>query len=135
MANVLYDGARVAYARGVLNWEVDAVNVQLIDVNNYSVAAGHEFLTSIPSNARVGAPVALQGKSVSVTGGHLAAATYMPNVSGPEVRAVVLYYNSGVESSSRLLVYLDTMVNLPFTPSGIPVFLNWNNNSSGIFRL
>ncbi len=133
---ILYDGARKAYALKQLDWVNDNVSAQFIAGVYYTAVAGHEFLSSVPAQARVGSPAALTGKSISTTGGHIASPTYFPVVSGADtVTAILLYYVGGSDASSRLLLHLDTLNMFPFTPTGVPVYVNWNATSAGIFRL
>ena len=78
-------------------------------VHTYS--ASHEFLSDIPSAARIGRPANSSGKSIVADGSF--------------VEAIVLYADTGTAGSSRLIMFQDTGVTgLPLTPDGADVQIN-----------
>lgn len=134
MANSLYYAARIGFATKQHDWVGDAVSGFLIDTAQYTFSASHLAVNDIPVGARV-LGFNIVGKSMTSTGGCMANNVSLTNVTGNSVEALVLYFNSGTESSSRLIVYMDTLPGLPFTPSNGSVLLAWNSDGNGIFRL
>jgi hypothetical protein len=131
--NVLYPKWKEALLQGAANTSLaGTVNAYLVDTAAYVYNASHVFLTDLPAPARVGSPVTLAGKTF-VNGFFDAGDLNFVAVSGPIVEALVLVIFTGVEATSRLVGYVDSAINLPFTPSGIdqPVVFS----ASGIFAI
>jgi hypothetical protein len=54
-------------------------------------------------------------------------------VAGDVSEALIIYIHTGVESTSRLVAYIDSATGLPITPNGGNINIVWN--ASGIFQL
>lgn len=134
MSNVIYDAARVAFAKKQIDWEADTIGVSLINTSLYTFSQSHLVLADVAAGSRV-AFSTLDNRSVSSIGGMLADATTVFAVSGAQVSALIIYWQGVSEATSTLLTYLDTLAGLPYTPTGADVLLSWNNTTSGIFRL
>ena len=134
MANALYDKAREAFLTGGINWLSDTIKMVLVDTADYTVdLANHDYLNDVPAPARV-ATATLSGKTA--TGG-VADANDMTftSVSGDPCEALILYKDTGTESTSPLIAYIDSGVNLPVMPDGTDITVQWSGVSSKIFRL
>ncbi len=134
MANVLYNKWKEALIQASANSSLTGtVNALLIDAGAYTFSQTDEFLTSVPGGARIGTAVALASKTF-VNGVFDAADINFVAVPGPtSVEALILYVSTGVDATSRLVLYVDTATGLPFTPSGVDQPVVWN--ASGIFSL
>jgi hypothetical protein len=135
MANTFYPKAKKAWAKGQVNWEGDTIKVQLVDTAAYTYSAAHEFLSELPIGARVGAAITLANKTAADGGVLDADDGSFVALAGPQLEAIVIYQYTGVESTSRLLLYLDFGVGIPYTPNSSTVPLIWDNGSSKIARL
>lgn len=136
MANSLYAKAKEAFLSGAINLLSDDIRAILVDTGAYTVnISSHQFLSDIPSGARIATSTSLANKVV--TGGVFDADDIsISAVSGASVEAVVLYKHTGADSTARLILYDDTAsAGLPFTPSGGPVTVSWDNGSNKIFAL
>ncbi len=135
MANTLYDTSRQMFLEGQLNWKDDDVKVLLVNTTSYTVnVATHKFLSDISSSARVTQPVLLTAKTT--TGGAADANDVtFTSVSGETVGAIVGFKDTGTESTSPLLFFIDTATGLPLTPNGGDVIVTWDNGINKIFRL
>ena len=135
MANTLYDTSRQMFLEGQLNWADDTVKVALVDTNAYTPnVASHKFWSDISSSARVTQPVQLTSKTT--TGGAADAADVtFTSVSGNTVGAIVGFKDTGNESTSPLLFFIDTATGVPLTPNGGDVIVTWDNGVNKIFRL
>ena len=134
MANSLYDKARQRFLEAQINWMTDTIKCMLVDTDAYTPQMGvHEFLSDIPTSARISHPVTLTGKST--TGGAADAddCTFT-SVSGPSAEALVVYADSGEESTSPLILYADTATGLPITPNGGDIIVTWDNGANKIFK-
>lgn len=136
MANRSYATGRSAFVEKQISWLNDNIAVVCVD-QTYATAAntgvgGDQYLTAIAAGHRIGAPVSLTGKTES--GGTMSAANVtFPALAGNPVYAYVIYQNTGVDATSQLIGIIDTASNLPFTPNGSDVVLQWN--ASGIWSI
>jgi poly-gamma-glutamate capsule biosynthesis protein CapA/YwtB (metallophosphatase superfamily) len=135
MSNALYATGRNAFANAGINWPGDIIRAILIDTAQYTVdLALHDFLDDIPAGARV-ATAQLASKSAAA-GVCDAADTIFTAVSGASIEAVVLYKDTGVESTSQLIAYIDTAAGgLPVTPDGTDITIAWDTGANKIFKL
>lgn len=132
MANALYPKFK-QFLLAILS--TGTVKAQLVDAAAYTYNAAHEFLSDIPSGARIGTAVTLTTKTVtdgvfdadnvSVTG----------LTSAPTIEALALYIDTGVEGTSRLVAYIDTATGLPVSAGATQVDATWDNGANKIFRL
>ena len=68
MANTLYDYARQRFLEAQINWMTDTIKVILVDTGAYTAQTSvHQYLSDIPTSARIAGPVTLTAKST--TGG------------------------------------------------------------------
>lgn len=132
MSNVVYPLAAREGLRAGLDWTGADIKAVLVDTALYTYSAAHEFLSDIPAGARVATSAALGAKTD--TGGVADAedAAFIALV-GVTIEALVVYIDTGVAATSRLLVYIDTAAGLPITPSGGDHTIRWS--ASGIFQL
>lgn len=135
MANALYDKGRQRFLEGQFNWNTDTIKVILVDTGAYTPnLAVHEFLSDIPSSARVTAPVTLTSKTTTGGAADGADITFSA-VQGPSIEAIILYRDTGTEATSPLVVYIDTATGLPITPNGGDIIVTWDNGPNKIFKL
>ena len=135
MANALYDKGRQGFLEGSIDWDTDTIKAVLIDAADYTVnLATHQYLSDIPSAARVATSAALSGKTV--TNGVADANDFtFTAVSGDPSEALVIYKDTGTEGTSRLIAYIDTATGLPVTPNGGDINVAWDNGANKIFKL
>jgi len=135
MANALYDKFKED-ALGAGN-DLTSVNVKviLVDLADYSFSAAHEDLADVPAAARVATSANLTAKSV--TGGVFDAGDItFSTVTGDQSEALIIYVDTGVESTSRLIAFLDTgITGMPVTPNGGDITVTWDSGASKIFAL
>ena len=137
MANTLYDKGRQRFLEGQFNWLTDTLKVLLVDTGAYTANFGtHEFLSDIPTSARVGTSTGVVLTSKTTAGGAADAADItFSSVSGPSIEALVIYKDTGTESTSPLIAYIDTATGLPITPNGGDIIVTWDNGANKIFKL
>lgn len=135
MANALYDKGRDRFATADIDWVDDTINVYLVDTDDYTVdLENDEFVDDVPSAARE-ASVALSGKSTDGTGVCDADDATFTSVSGDECEALVIAKDTGDESTSPLIAYIDDATGLPATPTGGDIVVEWDDGSNKIFKL
>jgi hypothetical protein len=121
MANKVYPKFKKKAISGGANVNLLTGNVKiiLIDTGAYSYNDTHEFLSDIPSGARVAQTGNLSGKSVSDLGAFDSDDAVLTAVTGPSSEALVGYVDTGVAATSPLIWFQDTgVVGLPVTPAG-----------------
>ena len=134
MSNALYDLGREAFLSGSISWSGDTIKAALVDTAVYTVnLATHQFYSSV-SSAVVGTPQTLGTKTVTAGVADAADVTYT-SVTGASCEAIVIYKDTGVAGTSPLIAYIDTATNLPVTPNGGNIVIQWDNGSNKIFKL
>lgn len=135
MANVIYPKYKEALLNSDGTTDLDASNVKaiLVDLADYAYSAAHDFLDDVPVAARVATSGNLASKTT--TDGVFDAANFaFTAVTGDPCEALILYIDTGVAATSRLVAFYDTGVTgLPVTPNGGDI--NITVNASGFFAL
>ena len=95
-------------------------------------ATPDDFINDIASAARVPAIASCPtlGTKTFTAGVFDAADTVFSSLTGDQSESMILFRDTGVESTSNLLLYWDTASGLPITPNGANVTVVWS--SSGI---
>lgn len=141
MANALF----VAYRNQMLgtgtrvDLDADTIKAMFVDhADDTPVAATDDFIDDIAAAARV--PVIGSCPTLgSVTIGSVAAGVFdaadatFTSLSGDASESLILFKDTGTESTSALIAFWDTATGLPVTPSGGNVTVTWN--ASGIFSV
>ncbi|MEO1108250.1 MAG: hypothetical protein AAFX90_10040 [Pseudomonadota bacterium] len=120
MANAIYPNYKEALLGGAANISLTSGDVKaiLVDLADYTYAATHEFLSDVPAGARVATSGNLTGKTVT-DGNFDSDAVTWTAANGDECEAIILFIDTGVEATSRLVYIVDTgQTNLPVTPNG-----------------
>ena len=132
MANVIYDLGRESFLKGEISWDADNIVTVLVDLADYTPnVATDQFITSVPAGARVAVSGNLASKTTTDGSADAADVTFS-SVTGDISEALVIYQNTGVEGTSRLIAYIDTATGLPVTPNGGDIQVQW---SAPIFTL
>jgi hypothetical protein len=122
MANILYPKGKEHLLGGDIALDSDTIKAVLVDTADYTYNAADEALDDIPAGARV-ATGTLASKTI--TGGVFDAANLtFTAVTGDPSEAVVIYKDSGVESTSYLIARIDSATGLPVTPNGGDITVN-----------
>ena len=56
-------------------------------------------------------------------------------VTGATAGAIVIFIDSGVDTTSNLVAYIDTATGLPVTPNGGDITVTWDTGANKIFKL
>lgn len=130
MANSLYVKAKQKFLEGKINWAGDDIRVVLVNTNEYAVNINSDLtIDQIPLIARIGPPqgIALFAKTTYDGVAGAADSVFVNVAAGTEmVSAAVIFKNTGDESTSPLIVYIDSATNLPVTPNGGNIVISWN---------
>lgn len=136
MTKALYDLGREGFLGGDIDWDANTIKAVLVDTGAYALnLATHQFLSDIPAGARIATSAALTSKTKAAGVADAADVTFTA-VPGPTtIEAVVLYQDTGVAGTSRLISYDDEGTNLPVTPNGGDIVVQWDNGANKIFKL
>lgn len=135
MANTLYDFARQRFLEAQINWMTDTVKCILVDTGAYTPqTAVHQYLSDIPTSARIAGPVTLTGKATTGGAADASDCTFTA-VSGASIEAIIIYIDTGAEATSPLIAYIDTATGLPITPNGGDIIVTWDNGTNKIFKV
>lgn len=143
MANALYAAGKTALETAGINLSSDTIKALLVDTDNADSSkkyvvnlATDAHVSDIASAKRIVAGVALSSKSVTAGVFDAADVTFAALVNGGQnIGAVVLYKDTGTESTSTLIAYLDTGAGFPATPAGTDFVVQWSNGPNKIFSL
>lgn len=129
MANRFYDKGinKIGVSGGIL-LDTDTIKAVLVDSADYTPnTTTHEFLSDIPSGGRV-VTFTLTSKTFGVSGvGALDAANQTATaVTGDPCEYLVYYKDTGSAATSPLIAIVDTAPDLPITPAGVDITLNFN---------
>ena len=133
MANALYPKWKEALIQASSDSALTGtVKVALVDTGTYTYSASHEFLSSLTGVVGTAQTI---GATKSYTNGVFDGGDVtFTAVTGNNAEAIVLYIDTGVAGTSRLVAFIDTGVTgLPVTPNGGDITVTWN--ASGIIAL
>lgn len=133
MSNQLYPRAKQDFLGGALNLSSNVVTIALIDTDVYSFSTSHEDRADVPNTAVV-ATANLASKTITNGVFDAADATFV-SVTGANCEALILFHNTGTQSTSRLIAYIDTATGLPILPNGGDITVRFSDGASRIFAL
>ncbi len=132
--SALYDNGRQSFLDGSISWGTDTIKVAMVDTALYTVnLATHKFFNSI--TGQVGTSVTIASGKTTTAGVADGADVTFSAVTGATVEALVIYKDTGVPATSRLIAYIDAGTNLPVTPNGGDITITWDNGANKIFKL
>lgn len=133
MANALYPKWKEAIIQASSNSSLTGtLKVVLVDTGTYTYSASHEFLTSLTGTGGTAQTIGSKTYTNGVLDG--ADVTFTAVAGTVTYEALVLYLDTGVAGTSRLVAFFDTGVTgLPVTSNGGDISVTWN--ASGIFAL
>jgi hypothetical protein len=134
MANALFDSGRNGFLTGLIDWDTDVIKAVLVNhaVHVPSLSAD-VFLSDL------GASIVATSSALTTPVGAAGVAdcddvTFLA-VTGAICSSVVLFKDTGVAATSRLIAYMDTATNLPVTPNGGSITVQWDNTTNKVFKL
>ena len=138
--NLAYNKALEAMWGGLLANTLPAgagdVRAVLIEASSYTVDPTDEFLSDIPSGARIGGPVALSG--ITYTDGVFNCSspiTFTAPANGHQGDAIVIFLHTGTDATSKLLLYIDSGYNLPLQTNGNDVDIQLDSGAEKLVAI
>ncbi|KKL04919.1 hypothetical protein LCGC14_2611250 [marine sediment metagenome] len=138
MANSMYTKGREHILLGDVAWlSADIKVVSVDETDDAPVLATDEFLDpDILVGAREFTSGNLAGKSSTL--GTADATDLTPafsSATGDQFESITIYVDSGVATTSELLVNIDTATGLPLTPDGGNIDITWSSAADKIFTV
>jgi hypothetical protein len=136
MANELYGLGRQAFGDGLISWSSDNIKTILVDSALYTVAIDtDQFLSDVAGAAIKSTSANLLSKANLLGICNAGTATYTAVPSGDPCELVIIYQDTGDSATSRLIAKIDTATNLPVTPNGGDIEVQWDTGVDKIFKL
>lgn len=141
MANSLVDSFRNgilgAHATRV-DLDADNISPMFVDQTEDTPVVGDDFVSDIVSGGRIPALVScpnLGNKTIGTVavGVFDADNTVFTALTGDQAEYLILFKNTGTDTTSDMIAFWDTATGLPLTPNGADVTVQWN--ASGILRI
>lgn len=129
MSNTAYPKGAEKILSGAINFTGDTIKAALVS-SAYTYSAAHEFLAAV--GTRVGADQALAGKTIAGGVFDASAVEFGVLAPGNDVKAVVLYKDTGNPATSPLLYYLDSVQGLPMSTNGGELRVPWDTGTNKI---
>jgi hypothetical protein len=135
MANSLYEKARRGFLSGAIDWVSGKFGMLLLDTKHYRFnGAAHSVLADIPEDARIGQAMPLTGRCITDNACDADDIVFR-DVTGPVIGASVIYLDTGDESTSTLIQYMDKGKGYPTTPNGADIKIIWDDGPFKIFTI
>jgi hypothetical protein len=134
MANALYAKGKEKMLSASINFSSDTIKVALVK-NTYPQNLTTDEFYSTVSTYVVGTPQTLGTKSVALGVFDAADATYTAVTAGDTCEGVVIYKDTGVDGTSPLIAYVDTITGFPLATNGGDITVQWDNGTYKIFSL
>lgn len=132
MANKFYPKGAQKILSAQIDFASNTISAVLVP-SSYTYSAAHEFLSDV--GTVVGAAAGLTGKTIA--GGTFDAddLNFGPLAAGSTIKAIALFKDTGLPSTSPLLCYLDEVTGFPFSTNGGAVSIPWSNGDAKILSL
>ena len=133
MANQLYPKAKEAFLNADIDMAVDTITIALIDTGEYTFNSAHQYRSDIANSAVISS--ATLSNKTTTNGVFDADDATFTSVTGANAEALILFQDTGVQSTSRLIAYIDSATGLPILPNGGDITVAFSSGSNRIFSL
>ena len=133
MANALYSKAKESFLNGSINMVANTITIALVDTGVYTYSATHQFRNEV-SNSAVISSTTLANKTIA-NGIFDADDATFSSVTGANCEALLIFQDTGIQTTSRLIAYIDSATGLPILPNGGDISVAFSSGSSKIFAL
>ena len=133
MANALYLKAKEGFLNGSINMVANTITIALIDTGVYTYSSAHQYRNEV-SNSAVISSTTLANKTIT-NGVFDADDATFSSVTGANCEALIIFSDTGIQGTSRLIAYIDSATGLPILPNGGDITVAFSSGSSKIFAL
>lgn len=134
MANAHYAKGKEKILSASINFATDTIKFALVKNTYPQNLAEDEFFTAVSAHV-VGTPKTLAAKTVTAGVFDAADAVFTAVAAGDTLEGGVLYKDTGVDGTSALIAYIDTITGFPLATNGSDITVQWSNGAYRIFAL
>lgn len=134
MANALYGLGKERLGTAGINLLTDTIKARLVKNTYAQNLSTDEFISSVTKITGT-TDQTLTGKSFTLGVFDAADITFTAVPAGETSEGVVLYKDTGVEGTSPVIAYIDTITGFPLATSGGNITVQWDNGAYKIFSL
>jgi hypothetical protein len=134
MANTLYDLGRQGILDGTISMSSGSIKALLATSGYTPNTSTDEYVSNVGSGNIVVRSAAFTSKTYSAGVFNAAGVTFSA-VTGSAASYIILYSDTGTDSTSRLVCIIDTATGLPVTPNGGDITVTWDTGANKIFKL
>lgn len=125
MANQVWDSAKDALLKGEINVLTDTLKITCVS-SGYNFSGVHQHISDVSATYRI------ETTSISVLGvdgGDLQVGQVQFTGFNATVDAFIIWKDTGTESTSPLIAYIDSATGLPITPTTVEyLVVDWVSN-------
>ena len=133
MSNALYSKAKEAFLNGSINMVANTIIISLVDTGVYTHSATHQFRNEV-ANSAVISSATLANKTIT-NGVFDADDATFSSVTGANCEALLIFQDTGIQSTSKLIAFIDSATGLPILPNGGDISVAFSSGASKIFAL
>lgn len=137
MTSFVYDKAREKFATARLNWSAGIFKAALLSAAYAAKVDTDEFLAIVPSDAIVARSLIIPARTYAR--GHCSGtfAKFLAVTDTRSVTRALIYREGSSDADSDLVAFIDTesIIGVPFVPTGFDYFLLPNAVLGGFFRI
>ena len=134
MANAHFAKGKEKILSASINFATDTIKFALVKNTYPQNLAEDEFFTAVSAHV-VGTPQTLAAKTVTAGVFDAADAVFTAVAAGDTLEGGVLYKDTGVDGTSALIAYIDTITGFPLATNGSDITVHWDNGAFKIFSL
>lgn len=134
MANALYGLGKNKILTAAINLSTDTIKVRLVKNTYTQNLSTDEFISSVTKITGT-TDQTLTTKTITLGVFDADDVTYTAVGAGETSEGVVIYKDTGVEGTSPVLAYIDTITGFPLATSGGNITVQWDNGAYKIFSL
>jgi hypothetical protein len=136
VTDFVYAKARAALGQGQINLLTANVEAMLVSAAYVPSPSSDQYVSTIVnSGGIVFRDYALTGKAFSISGGFQGNVPLLASIaSATIITAIVLYINTGVDSTSPLLYYSAGGTGFPFLAAGFDYAISYDQSAGGWFQ-
>lgn len=134
MANALYGKGKEKILSGAIDLTTATMKASILSSAYSPNLSTDEFYSTISANV-LNTPQTLASKTVTLGVFDAADITFAAVTAGSTAKAVVLYKDTGLSSSSPLIAYIDTLTGFPLATNGGDIQVIWDSGANKIFAL
>jgi hypothetical protein len=133
MSNSLYDKGRESYLKAEINMPTDNLKLVIVSATYTPNLATDQFFSTVTGVIATSANLSTKTTTAGVFDAD--DVTFTAVATGSTIVYLVLYQDTGVAGTSRLIALWDTVTGFPQLTNGGDIQISWSNGASKIFKL